>query len=338
MNGHGPGVLPVVGIIGTGSMGGAIARRVLASGHQLVVHDVRAEAVEQLAACGATVAPDPQTLAGRCDVVLLSLPSDVEVAAVVFGERGVRQSLRPGRVLVNLTTGSVTSLPRLAELEHSRGIFYLTAPVSQGADGAAAGKLTAFVAGSADGISLARPVLATFCGTVIVLRDHLAAMSAKLATNLLWFINAAALPEALALLARAGVPLQDAQAVLTGSCGDSWVARHDMGSVLDGTLDQSFTLGLSVKDLRLAGELAGLLGVPLEVAAAARTVFDRAYQAYGPNAPELSPVRLMAERTGIQLCPELPDPLANGCQPARGREPDPAGAGRAEQMVHRHGG
>ena len=337
MNGPSADTLPVVGIIGTGSMGGAIARRILASRHQLVVHDVRPEAAGQLAACGATVAPDPQTLAGRCDVVLLSLPSDVEVAAVVFGKRGVRQSLRPGRVLVNLTTGSVTSLPRLAELEHTHGIFYLTAPVSQGVDAAAAGKLTAFVAGSADGIRLARPVLTTFCGTIIVLRDHLAAMSAKLATNLLWFISAAALPEALALLARAGVPMQDAQAVLTGSCGDSWVARHDMGSVLDGTLDPSFTLGLSVKDLRLAGELAGLLGVPLEVAAAARAIFERACQAYGPEAPELSPVRLMAERTGIPLWLKLPGVLANDCQPAGGGELDPAGAGLAEASAQRTG-
>lgn len=303
------GPRPVAGMVGTGSMGGEIAERIRAAGYPLRVHDIRPEATRELAARGAIVSPDPETLGGTCDVVLLSLPSHVEVEEVCFGERGVLRSLRRGGVLINLTTGSVRQLPRLAEAEQGYGIHYVTAPVSQGVDNAARGRLSTFVGGTEQGYRLALPVLMTFCTEVIYLRDHLAAMAAKLVTNLSWYVNAALLPELLALSVRAGIRLEDVQKVLSSSCGDSWVVRHDVPSVLRGTYDPTFTLALAVKDLRLIGELAELLDIPAEVGAVAQTVFRRAHLLYGAGAPELSPVRLMEQITGVQLGPEPPVPL-----------------------------
>jgi 3-hydroxyisobutyrate dehydrogenase len=282
-------------------MGRPVALRVLAGGYRLRVHDARPEAVEELASLGATACADPEALAGGCDLVLLSLPSHVEVEQVCFGERGILRSLRRGGVLVNLTTGSVRQLPRLAEIERSHGIHYVTAPVSQGVDNAALGRLSTFVGGTEQAYRLALPVLATFCTDVIYLREHLAAMAAKLVTNLSWYVNAALLPELLALSVKAGIRLEEAQGVLSSSCGDSWVVRHDVPSVLQGTYDPSFTLALAVKDLRLIGELSEILDIPLEVGTVAQTAFRRAHLLYGPDAPELSPARFVEELTGVQL-------------------------------------
>ena len=293
--------LPTVGIVGTGSMGRPVAGRVLEGGYRLRLHDARPEAVRELTSRGATARPDPEALAEDCDVVLLCLPSHVEVAEVCFGERGVLKSLRRGGVLVNLTTGSVRQLPRLAETERSHGIHYVTAPVSQGVDNAELGRLSTFVGGTEQAYQLALPVLTTFCTDVFYLRDHLAAMAAKLVTNLSGYVNAALLPELLALSVRAGIPLQDVQAVLSSSCGDSWVVRHDVPSVLKGTYDPTFTLGLAVKDLRLIGELSELLDIPIEVGTVAHNAFRRARLLYGSDAPELSPVRFVEQLTGVQL-------------------------------------
>jgi 3-hydroxyisobutyrate dehydrogenase len=293
--------LPTVGIVGTGSMGRTVARRVLEGGYRLRVHDARPDAVKELASLGATACPDPKALGDDCDVVLLSLPSHVEVEQVCFGERGVLRSLRRGGVLINLTTGSVRQLPSLAETERSHGIHYVTAPVSQGVDNAALGRLSTFVGGTEQAYRLALPVLATFCTDVIYLRDHLAAMAAKLVTNLSWYVNAALLPELLALSVRAGIRLEEVQDVLSTSCGDSWVVRHDVPSVLRGTYDPTFTLALAVKDLRLISELSELLDIPIEVGTVAQAAFRRAHLLYGPDAPELSPARFMEQLTGVQL-------------------------------------
>jgi 3-hydroxyisobutyrate dehydrogenase len=307
--------LPVAGVIGTGSMGGAIARRILEAGYRLHVHDIRPEAVRELAALGATVSPDPEALAAACDVVLLSLPSHFEVDDACFGERGVLRSLRRGGVLVNLTTGSVRQLPRLEQAGITHKVHYITAPVSQGVDNAALGRLSVFLGGTEEGCRLALPVLKTFCADVVYLGDHLAAMAAKLVTNLSWYVNAALLPELLALSVRAGIPLEDVQTILAASCGDSWVARHDLPAVLDGTCDPSFTLGLAVKDLRLIGELADLLDVPVEVGSVARTVFHRACLLYGTGAPELSHAWFMEDLTGTTLRLDRPGPPALESEP-----------------------
>jgi len=180
--------------------------------------------------------------------------------------------------------------------------------VSQGVDNAARGALAVFAAGTDEGLALALPVLETFCAQVIRLASHEAAMAAKIVTNLSWFINAAALGELMILMIRAGIAPEDVQRVLKASCGDSWVARHDIPSVLK-DYDPTFTLRLSDKDLRLAAELAQMQGVPLQMGAAARAVFDQALAMFGPDAPELSPVRLLELVTGTQIGLKPPAPL-----------------------------
>jgi len=315
---NGDGTRPVVGVIGTGSMGGTVAGRVLRAGYRLHVHDIRPGATRELVSAGAMPAPDPQALAAACDIVLLSLPSHVEVEQVCLGGRGVLTSLRPGGGLVNLTTGSVRQLPALAGAAQARGVHLVTAPVSQGVDGAERGALSAFTAGTDEGLALALPVLRTFCLTVIRLGSPEAAMAAKIITNLWWFINAAALGPLTVLAVRAGIPPGQVQEVLTASCGSSWVAEHDLQSVLGdsprGRYDQTFTLGLADKDLGLAAELAGLVNVPLGlVGEAAQEVFRQALKACGPDAPELSPVLLAEQLTGTQL-----SPATSACCPPAG--------------------
>ena len=320
MTTNGDGTRPVVGIIGTGSMGGKVARRVLQAGYELHVHDILPEATRALVSAGAASAPDPQALAAACDIVLLSLPSHVEVEQVCLGGRGVLTSLRPGGALVNLTTGSVRQLPAMAGAAAACGVHLVTAPVSQGVDSAERGALSTFTAGTDDGLALALPVLRTFCATVIRLGTHEAAMAAKIITNQWWFINAAAAGPLMVLAVRAGIPPDQVQEVLTASCGSSWVAEHDLQSILGdgprGRYDETFTLGLADKDLALAAELACLMGVPLgAVGDAARQVFRQALEAFGPDAPELSPVLLAEQVTGTQLAAKPPGRLT-GSRPS----------------------
>jgi 3-hydroxyisobutyrate dehydrogenase len=298
-----------VGVIGTGHMGGAVAGRVLGAGYRLAVHDTSPAAVAGLAGAGAEVYPDPEALAAACDMVLLSLPSHTEVDRVVFGAGGVLGGLRDGGVLANLTTGSVRHLAALAALEASHDIRVVTCPVSQGVDGAGRGELSMFLGGTAEACEVALPVLKTFASRIIYLGDHAAAMAAKLITNLSWYVNAALLPELLALAVRSGISRDDVQEVLAESCGDSWVIRHDIPSVLDGSYDPSFTLGLACKDLRLIGELITLCDVPAEIAPAAAAVFGRACRVYGAGAPELYPARWVEQLARVQLGPDPPGPL-----------------------------
>jgi 3-hydroxyisobutyrate dehydrogenase/2-hydroxy-3-oxopropionate reductase len=296
-----------IGFIGTGSMGNPVAERLLGAGHDLVVHDLRRAATENLVALGATWAASPASLAEGAGAVLLSLPSHAEVEQVCFGARGLLATIPPGSYLIDLTTVSVSLVPRLVAAQQSQGIRYLSAPVSQGVDNARLGRLSVFVGGDAADVEACRPLLDAIASTVIHTGDQLTAVSAKLLTNLLWYINAAAIGEALVLGVKAGIGLTTLQQVVLNSCGTSWVAEHDIHSIYDGSFDPSFTTRLCVKDLRLIAELADRFGVPIEVGATVEQIFRRSGNRYGLESPELSVVRFLQEITGTRLQPGDPE-------------------------------
>src|SRR5580700_9301949 len=85
-----------LGFIGIGYLGSRVARRLVAAGFPMVVHDSDREKTKELAALGATVAPNPETLAAEADVVLSCLPSDAAVKSVFLGTSKLLESARPG--------------------------------------------------------------------------------------------------------------------------------------------------------------------------------------------------------------------------------------------------
>jgi 3-hydroxyisobutyrate dehydrogenase len=290
-----------LGFIGTGSMGNPVAGNLLAAGHQLFVHDRRRPATDNLVAAGATWCDTPAAVARHADTVFLSLPSQVEVEAVCFGSHGLLETIRPQSYLIDLTTVSVTLIPRLLKAQQTHGIHYLAAPVSQGVDNAAIGKLSVFVGADPADYEACRPLFDAIASVVIHTGDQSSATAAKLLTNLLWYINAAAIGEALVIGAKSGIDLPVLHQVVLNSCGTSWVAEHDIPSIYDGSFDPTFTTKLCTKDLGLIAELAATLDVPIELGATAQQVFQRAEKIYGGDSPELSVVRHLQEVTGTVL-------------------------------------
>jgi 3-hydroxyisobutyrate dehydrogenase len=290
-----------VGFVGTGSMGNPVAANLLAAGHELLVHDLIRDAAANLVEAGALWCADPASVAREADVVLLSLPSHVEVEEVCFGDDGLFTTVRPGTYLIDLTTISVALIPRLVQAQQTHGVHYLAAPVSQGVDNAVLGRLSIFVGGDLQDYEKCRPLLETVATKIIHTGDQHSAVAAKLLTNLLWYVNAAAIGEALVMGAKAGLELDVLKDVIENSCGTSWVAQHDIPSIYDGSYDRTFTTKLCTKDLRLITELASAQDLPLAMGSTARQVFEDSEARYGPDSPELSVVRHLQEVTSTSL-------------------------------------
>jgi 3-hydroxyisobutyrate dehydrogenase len=275
-------------------------RHLLKGGHSLLVHDIDPSAYSNLPNAGAVACATPAELASKAETIFLSLPSHVEVDAVCFSEQGIFTTIRKESFLVDLTTISIQIIAKLEAAEIRHGFHYLTSSVSEGVDNAKLGKLSIFVGGKKEDYENCLPLYRSIAKTTICTGNHFSAIAAKLLTNLLWFVNAAAIGEALILGVKSGIDLPTLQHVILNSCGNSWVASHDIPSIYNGNYDPSFTTKLCCKDLRLIYELATKLNVPLEIGALVEQIFRRTSNVYGEDSPELSVVKYLEEITHIR--------------------------------------
>ena len=93
-----------LGFIGIGSMGRPIARRLLQAGYKVMVYNRDRRKAEALVECGATVAKKISQLAFYANVILSCLPTDDAVRIVYAGPEGVFANVRPGSVIIEMST------------------------------------------------------------------------------------------------------------------------------------------------------------------------------------------------------------------------------------------
>ena len=136
-----------IGFVGLGNMGSGMANNLLNycndSSNNLIVLDINIEAMSQFVDKGATSGENISKMCRQCDVLFTSLPSSKEVNQLAFGNEGILNNLKQGAIWFETSTNELSEWDRVKEIAPS----YLTlvdAPVSGGAERAAAGTLTIF--------------------------------------------------------------------------------------------------------------------------------------------------------------------------------------------------
>jgi 2-hydroxy-3-oxopropionate reductase len=272
-----------VGFIGLGVMGREMAVHLLRAGHEVRAHDTRPEAVEELAGQGAVVARSVAAAAEGAELVITMLPDTPQVEEVVLGPDGLLHNPPAGRLLVDMSTISPTATRRMAEELASAGIAMLDAPVSGGPAGAKAAKLSIMVGGPEEAVARARPVLEAMGTTIVHVGDSGAGQTVKACNQLVCAMNIQAVCEALALGRAAGLDVAKLREVLLGGAASSWMLQNLGPLMLAKDASAGFRIDLKLKDLRLAGELAFELGVPLPGTALATSLYLEA-RAHGEGA------------------------------------------------------
>ncbi len=257
--------MTAVGLLGTGRMGGAMARALAAGGFEPILWNRSPEPARRLATeLGGRVADRPADVAAAADVCITMLADGAAVDAVYGLPDGLVAGARPGNVLVDSSTVAPGTLGAHASAIRAAGAGVLDAPVSGSVPLAEAGRLTIMVGGDDADVARARPVLDALATTVFHLGPLGTGAAMKLAVNAVIFGLNEALAEGLVLAEAAGIPRQAAYDVLVQSAAGAPYVGYKRPSFVDpdGT-PVMFALDLAAKDLGLIGELAAAAGLEL---------------------------------------------------------------------------
>jgi 3-hydroxyisobutyrate dehydrogenase-like beta-hydroxyacid dehydrogenase len=253
-----------------------MAHHVIGAGFSVQVFDVSPPAVALLVAEGAQPAATAHDLARQSDVVITVLPDAAAVETAILGETGIATGIRPGAVVVEMSTIAPSLTRRLGQAIEQRGAHYLDCPISGGVPGAEQGTLTLMVGGQTAVLEGCRDVLEPMAGAIYHMGPVGAGLTAKLINQLLTMTQTVLVVEALAMGARAGVNLSTLHELIGKSSGRSWCWEHRIPRILEKPDDAWVTVDICHKDLGLAKALGEELGVPLFVAAGAFQVLQMA--------------------------------------------------------------
>jgi 3-hydroxyisobutyrate dehydrogenase len=269
-----PNLLRVrIALAGVGKMGGAIAGRLRAAGHELSLYDVAPPA-------GVLSAASLAAAAGGVDLVFLCLPG---AAAVEDSVPGLLEARPP--VCVDLTS-SVPAVTRSVGDELSAaGVAFMDCPLSGGVQGAHEGRLTAMAGGDPELLERMRPVLAAFASNIAWAGPLGAGHAVKAVNNSLSAVSLTATSEMLVLAATRGMPETEAAGRFNAGAARSQNSEVKLPrDVLSRTYSSGFSAGLMEKDFATGLEIAQSLSVPVPFMAAALDVWREATAEMGPGA------------------------------------------------------
>lgn len=271
-------------VIGLGSMGMGAAKSCLRAGLNTWGVDLNPATLETLRQAGARDAQSSAAaFADQLDAVLLLVVNAQQVNAILFGEEGLAAKLRPGTVVMVSSTLSALDAQQIEQRLAGYQLLMLDAPVSGGAAKAASGEMTVMASGSDAAFAQLQPVLDAVAAKVYRVGNEIGLGSTvKIIHQLLAGVHIAVGAEAMALAARAGIPLETMYEVVTNAAGNSWMFENRMRHVVDGDYSPKSAVDIFVKDLNLVADTAKSLHFPLPLASTALNMFTEASNAgYG---------------------------------------------------------
>jgi 3-hydroxyisobutyrate dehydrogenase-like beta-hydroxyacid dehydrogenase len=262
------------GVIGLGNMGGRIARRIRDAGRPVCGFDASARAAD---ASGIETAASIGELAGAVEAVFLSLPDSTVIEEVVHGVGGLLESVRPGQVVVDLSTAAPSSTVRVHAAFEERDVAFVDAGISGGAAAAEKGALAIMAGGSEDALDRVRPILDAFSAHVYHMGAPGSGHVAKLLNNFLNGISLAATAEVMVAGQQAGLDLGQLLEVVNHSSGVNFATLNRFPKIVRGDyLEGGPTSVLMAKDLRLYLEYLQEVGVTSFTGAACLGAFNLA--------------------------------------------------------------
>jgi 3-hydroxyisobutyrate dehydrogenase len=290
-----------VGFIGTGIMGGPMAGHLQAAGYPLRVFNRTRPKAQALLDKGATWCDSPAAAARGADVVftMVGFPSDVE--SVILGKDGVLPALRPGAIVVDMTTSEPALARRIYDAARAQGVGSLDAPVTGGDMGARNATLSIMVGGEAAHFELVRPLLEAMGKTIRHVGPAGSGQHAKMVNQILLGGLMTSMAEAFTYARKAGLDLRAVLDLVGSGALGSPVLNRLGACVIEGNWQPGFIIEHYIKDMDIALREAAAMGVQMPTLALARADYQKVADAGHGREGTQAIVKVVGQENGVKF-------------------------------------
>lgn len=292
-----------IGFIGLGAMGWPMARCLREAGFSLSVFDAQMGVADKFAGLFGAQAPSSLIdLARVADVIITMLPTSAIVETVLLGEGGVVEALKPGTIVIEMSSGVPAKTQAMARALSLAGVRLIDAPVSGGTRRAETGELAIIAGGVGADIEGVTPVLMAMGRSVQRVGEVGAGQAMKALNNLAQAGSFLIALEALLIGKKFGLVPETIVDVLNASSGMNYNTQTKFKQfLLTGTYAAGFALEHLAKDCGIALDLAGELEAQAPFAERCAQLWSEASQALGPGHDHTEIARISALAMNVEF-------------------------------------
>lgn len=244
---------------------------------------------------------DSAHIAESSDILFTMLPNRPDVKNLLFEPEGIADRLRPGPVLIDMSSISPVVSRRISSRLEEKQVQMLDAPVSGGEPKAIDGTLAFMVGGKKEVFDQYSSLLSYMGSTVTYCGEIVAGNTTKLANQIIVAANIAAMSEAYTLAKKAGVSISTIYQAIRAGLAGSTVLDAETQKVLTGSYDPGFKIDLHIKDLTNVIETAQYTDTPIPITSQVFSILNALHDRGLGQADHSAIARYYKQESGISL-------------------------------------
>jgi len=291
---------PTIAFIGLGVMGKPMAINLVRAGYPVRAFDVNPAAKDAVVSAGAHALASVKDAADTADILVSMVVNDAQMRAVLFEPGQAARALKPGGLVIGMSTMRRAAVQATATELASMHIDYVDAPVSGGVLGAQTASLSIMIGASDSAYARALPLLQVLGSKLYHVGQNVGdGQAMKLVNQLLVCVHNAVAAEALTFGKQLGLDAKMIFEIIGNSAGSSWIFQNRGQRMLS----REFTppksaLSILVKDMGFVIEAANQNGFPLPLGSAAHQLYKIAAAQGWSHLDDSILIQLMEQLSG----------------------------------------
>jgi 2-hydroxy-3-oxopropionate reductase len=251
-----------IGFIGAGNMGLPMLKNLINSGFDVKAYDINAKITKKMDKDNIKTVNNLRAMTNS-NFIISMLPNTQNVESVFNNASGINQFLKPGTIVIDMSTISSSSATQIGKNLQKHQIDFLDAPVSGGINGAVAAKLSIMVGGKKEVFKKSLNILNSMGNNIVYAGKLGMGQVFKMCNQIMVGTHIQAMCEAYSLCKSKGGDLSLLRETLMSGSANSWMLENLGNDIINKNEKAGFRIDLQLKDLKLATDAAYENGLPL---------------------------------------------------------------------------